>query len=60
MRAPKYLSIPTYIGSLDLYRSREYPHTYFVSGFVELSGSFFALYAPNLDFRPISATSVVT
>ena len=42
MRTPKYHSIPAYMGSLDLYCSGEYPYTFFVYGFMELRGSFFA------------------
>ena len=43
MDTPKYLSIPTYISSLDSADSGEYPHLYFLCGFIELSGSIFAL-----------------
>ena len=40
---PKDLSIPTFISSLDSSESAEYPHVYFSSGFMELSGPISAL-----------------
>ena len=43
MDISKYLSIPTYMGSLDFADSDEYPHIYFLYGFMELSGSISAL-----------------